>query len=242
MNAMMYTRGRPLDFDAWREAGCEGWGWDDVLPYFKRMENNERGDVGDPRHRRPGQRRRPGRPAAADRARSSRPRERPGSPRNPDVNSPEQDGVDPDPGLPAQRPPLERRRRLPAPGGEAPEPDREDRRRRRSGSSSKATGRPACAGATRAAASATARAPARGDPLRRGDRQPAAADAVGDRPRRAPAGARRSSPGSTSPASARTSRTTPSSPLCFESTVAEDLADAEKPRRCSSGCSGAAAR
>ena len=46
MNAMVYTRGRPLDYDAWREAGCQGWGWDDVLPYFKRAENRE-GDPGE---------------------------------------------------------------------------------------------------------------------------------------------------------------------------------------------------
>ncbi len=36
MNAMLYVRGRPLDFDSWREAGAEGWGWDDVEPYFRR--------------------------------------------------------------------------------------------------------------------------------------------------------------------------------------------------------------
>src|SRR5580693_4052438 len=42
MNAMLYVRGRPLDFDAWVRAGAEGWGWDDVLPYFLRAENNER--------------------------------------------------------------------------------------------------------------------------------------------------------------------------------------------------------
>src|SRR6476659_2968580 len=33
MNAMLYVRGRPLDYDAWREAGADGWGWDDVEPY-----------------------------------------------------------------------------------------------------------------------------------------------------------------------------------------------------------------
>jgi choline dehydrogenase len=46
MNAMLYTRGRALDYDAWREAGCPGWGWDEVLPYFKRAENRE-GDPGE---------------------------------------------------------------------------------------------------------------------------------------------------------------------------------------------------
>jgi choline dehydrogenase-like flavoprotein len=39
INAMMYTRGHPLDYDGWRDRGNEGWGWDDVLPYFKKSEN-----------------------------------------------------------------------------------------------------------------------------------------------------------------------------------------------------------
>ena len=43
MNAMLYVRGRPLDYDLWVKAGAEGWGWNDVLPYFLRAENNERG-------------------------------------------------------------------------------------------------------------------------------------------------------------------------------------------------------
>jgi choline dehydrogenase-like flavoprotein len=44
MNAMLYVRGDRADYDSWRDDhGCEGWGWDDVLPYFKRAEHNERG-------------------------------------------------------------------------------------------------------------------------------------------------------------------------------------------------------
>jgi choline dehydrogenase-like flavoprotein len=43
MNAMLYVRGRPLDYDLWVKAGAEGWGWADVLPYFLRAEHNERG-------------------------------------------------------------------------------------------------------------------------------------------------------------------------------------------------------
>ncbi len=44
MNAMLYVRGHRADYDGWRdEAGCEGWGWDDVLPYFVRSENHEAG-------------------------------------------------------------------------------------------------------------------------------------------------------------------------------------------------------
>jgi choline dehydrogenase len=43
MNAMLYVRGRPLDYDLWERDGAEGWGWDRVLPYFLRAEHNERG-------------------------------------------------------------------------------------------------------------------------------------------------------------------------------------------------------
>lgn len=38
INAMVYVRGQPGDFDDWAEAGNPGWGWRDVLPYFRRME------------------------------------------------------------------------------------------------------------------------------------------------------------------------------------------------------------
>ena len=44
INAMIYARGHPLDYDQWRQAGLRGWGYDDVLPYFKRSENNWRGE------------------------------------------------------------------------------------------------------------------------------------------------------------------------------------------------------
>jgi choline dehydrogenase len=43
MNAMLYVRGRPFDYDGWEREGCPGWGWPDVLPYFLRAEHNERG-------------------------------------------------------------------------------------------------------------------------------------------------------------------------------------------------------
>src|SRR3954468_6522918 len=42
-NAMVYIRGNAADYDAWRDAGCDGWSYDDLLPYFKRSEDNERG-------------------------------------------------------------------------------------------------------------------------------------------------------------------------------------------------------
>jgi choline dehydrogenase-like flavoprotein len=43
MNAMLYVRGVPADFDGWETQGATGWGWTDVLPYFIRAENNVRG-------------------------------------------------------------------------------------------------------------------------------------------------------------------------------------------------------
>jgi choline dehydrogenase-like flavoprotein len=43
MNAMLYVRGRPLDYDQWAAAGAPGWSWKDVWPYFLRAEDNERG-------------------------------------------------------------------------------------------------------------------------------------------------------------------------------------------------------
>lgn len=43
INAQVYTRGNARDYDAWRDDdGCDGWGYQDVLPYFKRSEGNER--------------------------------------------------------------------------------------------------------------------------------------------------------------------------------------------------------
>jgi len=44
INAMLYVRGQREDYDQWRDIGCEGWGFDDVLAYFKRSENNQRGN------------------------------------------------------------------------------------------------------------------------------------------------------------------------------------------------------
>ena len=92
MNAMLYVRGRPLDYDLWVQAGAEGWGWDDVLPYFLRSEDNARGAsefhgaggelrVSEQRSPRPLDRRLL---AASEAA---------GIPRVPDYNGPEQDGV-----------------------------------------------------------------------------------------------------------------------------------------------------
>ncbi|MGB0505105.1 MAG: GMC family oxidoreductase [Pikeienuella sp.] len=43
INAMLYIRGQAADYDGWAASGCDGWSWDDVLPFFKKSETNERG-------------------------------------------------------------------------------------------------------------------------------------------------------------------------------------------------------
>lgn len=40
MNSMLYIRGAAQDYDDWRDLGCDGWSWDDVLPVFKDLEKN----------------------------------------------------------------------------------------------------------------------------------------------------------------------------------------------------------
>lgn len=41
VNAMIYIRGQAEDYDTWRDLGCAGWGYEDVLPVFRRSEDNE---------------------------------------------------------------------------------------------------------------------------------------------------------------------------------------------------------
>ncbi|MFK0162953.1 GMC family oxidoreductase [Rhizobium sp. NPDC090279] len=43
INGMIYMRGQARDYDLWRQLGCAGWGWDDVLPYFIKSEDHYRG-------------------------------------------------------------------------------------------------------------------------------------------------------------------------------------------------------
>jgi len=92
MNAMLYVRGRPLDYDLWEADGCPGWGWADVRPYFLRAEDNARG---------PSEHHAVGGPLRVEDERSPRPltgrflaaAEATGIPRIDDYNGPEQDGA-----------------------------------------------------------------------------------------------------------------------------------------------------
>jgi choline dehydrogenase len=92
MNAMLYVRGRPLDYDTWEEQGATGWGYRDVLPYFIRSEDNARGAS---------EFHGAGGPVRVSEQRSPRPLDRrllaacaaAGIPRIPDYNGPEQDGA-----------------------------------------------------------------------------------------------------------------------------------------------------
>ena len=44
INGMLYIRGQAQDYDDWRDAGNAGWGWDDVLPYFRKMQDQQNGE------------------------------------------------------------------------------------------------------------------------------------------------------------------------------------------------------
>jgi choline dehydrogenase len=92
MNAMLYVRGRPLDYDGWEAQGAPGWGYASVLPYFIRAEDNVRGaseyhGAGGPLH--VAEQRSP-RPMSARLLAAS---EAAGIPRIADYNGPEQDGA-----------------------------------------------------------------------------------------------------------------------------------------------------
>ncbi len=144
MNAMLYVRGRPLDYDGWEAQGAPGWGYADVLPYFIKAEDNVRGAVRVPRRRRSAARHRAALAAAVEPAAAGRERggghpphrrlQRPRAGRRVDV-----------PGHPAERATLQRRRRLPAPGARAARTSRCARASPCSASSSTASARSACA-------------------------------------------------------------------------------------------------
>jgi choline dehydrogenase len=89
INAMIYIRGNRADYDGW---GLDGWGFDDLLPYFKRAEDNERGadefhGSGGPLPVSEGRSRNPLSQAFLDSAAAR------GLAANPDFNGAEQDGV-----------------------------------------------------------------------------------------------------------------------------------------------------
>ena len=207
MNAMLYVRGRPLDYDGWEAQGAPGWGYADVLPYFMQSEDNVRGAseyhgaggplrVSEQRSPRPMDRAL----AGGQRGRrdpAHRRLQRPRAGRRLDV-----------PGDAAQRAALQRRRRLPAPGAHAPQPrgahqrDRARRRARR-----RARGRRARCARGRGGEEVV-RAEREVLLSRRRDRLAAAAAAVGHRAGRGAARGRRAGRATTCPASGATSRTT----------------------------------
>ena len=93
LNAMIYIRGNRRDYDEWRDLGNAGWGWDDVLPYFKRAEDNERGASEFHGAGGPLTRLRLALDAPARRRLRRGGARRPGSTRRDDFNAGEQDGV-----------------------------------------------------------------------------------------------------------------------------------------------------
>lgn len=44
VNGMVHQRGQPQDYDNWAQAGLTGWGWDEVLPFFRKLEDQQRGE------------------------------------------------------------------------------------------------------------------------------------------------------------------------------------------------------
>ncbi|MBP5859043.1 choline dehydrogenase [Marivibrio halodurans] len=92
LNGLLYVRGQKEDYERWRQMGNAGWSWDDVLPLFKRAEDQERGE--DDYHG-------VGGPLTVSNMRLSRPicdawvaaAQNAGYPFNSDYNGPEQEGV-----------------------------------------------------------------------------------------------------------------------------------------------------
>ena len=201
LNAMIYIRGNQLDYAAWGP----GWGWDDVLPYFIRAEDNERGasplhGAGGPLSVSDG---RSQHPLATRMARGRRGR-RAGAERR--LQRPAPGRRRPLPADPARRHALLRRGRLPPPRAQPPEPHAHPRRaghaaavRRHPRGRRRGADRGRRAGDPRRA---------RGRGVRRRLQLAAAADAVRDRPRRASASAMGSTSGSTCRRWARTCPTT----------------------------------
>ena len=92
INGMIYIRGTPSDYDEWRQRGCEGWSWDDVLPFFRKAEDQVRGSsdlhgVGGPLRVSDQPRHWPLAQAMVEAGRQA------GLPANADFNGPTQEGV-----------------------------------------------------------------------------------------------------------------------------------------------------
>ena len=129
INAMIYVRGNRADYDEWAAGGAEGWSYDEILPYFKRSEDNERGE--DAFHG-------VGGPLSVSDSRAMSPLIETmieasvlaGHEHNPDFNGARQDGVGRFQLTQRNGRALLDRSRVPAPGRVAPEPGRPHRRAR----------------------------------------------------------------------------------------------------------------
>ncbi len=122
MNAMIYIRGNRLDYDGWAESGATGWSYDDVLPLFRRSENNEQ--FADEFHGRGG-------PLNVTQIRDVDPICRAyvdaaaalGIPRNDDFNGAAPGRGRPAPGQPPPRDAIQLQRGVPEAGAQTVEPD-----------------------------------------------------------------------------------------------------------------------
>ena len=226
MNAMIYIRGNRADYDGWAEQGAKGWSYDEVLPYFRRAENNERGadafhgsggplnvkDLGFPN---------PVSERFVDGGVEA------GIPRNDDFNGADQEGM----GL-FQVTQKKGRRWSAANGYLRPvlkrqEPDAADRG---AGSEGGRHARPGDRGGVRPRRrDDPGPRPPRGHALRRRHQLAAAADALGHRPRRPPARLRHRRPAGQPERRASTCRTTRSCLMSWETSAKGTLAEAEKP-------------
>ena len=124
VNALIFLRGVPEDYDGWAELGCPGWGFDEVLPSLRRVETDH--DFRDPYHgsdgpipvrRFPPQELRPEQQAFLDACRDA------DYDACPDHNAPHSNRVRPAAVQQPRRRPLERRHGLPGPGPRPVQPD-----------------------------------------------------------------------------------------------------------------------
>ena len=204
INAMIYMRGQAADYDHWRQLGLAGWGWDDVLPFFRKHEDHFLGASdahavgGELRIEAPRvrwdildallRRRAAGRHRADPRLQHRRQRGLVRLPRQPEARAALVGGA-----------------RLPQAGAQAVEPAARNRMPGRKASCSRASARRACAGG-RTATCEVGALPRRGDPGRRLDRLDPASQALRRRRRRTSCRTSASRWCSTSRASARTCR------------------------------------